>query len=592
MPNGDTVTIQMPDGRVLTGPKANLPLALKMGAKLYDPSKQATPSKGAGGQAKDFASSLWGQVNPVNLVKGAAQLTAHPITSYEQDAAQRAAILDKAKQSLSQKNYGAAAAQGLYGVVPFLGPQMEKAGEQIGGGEAAKGLGSSVGMGLVLSSPEILKGAGDLTKVATKGAARELFGVTDKDIQPIIEKSQSDVAKVEASHAEKVESIKQKTAAKIADVQEKKIAASKAEAAAETKKAALSTKKGPVYQRLTNMADEAQKNVQQVDTKVRVLENAKWNALKRQVGNTPVDWTPVQQAVTDAEKNILQGSPENIVLFRNVMKEGAGGAPGLADASVFRGRPGVDVKEFLSSIKDPVKRDQFIKEMQASGSMPAETGVPQEGATVTFDQARGFYTEFGQKIYGRELPGDVRRALRSVQDAIDDQTMKAVAKAGGKDAVMEYRQLKSDWRDYMQTFYDKDSPVRKLKEGKDPNDKLNPITGDEGQRAVDLLGKYRKLGADVQGLGKIRALYKTLRELPSSGGKRPGDVEAPKIPARPDIPPLDAEAARNLRLESAAKSYSHPPSRWEIMFPPLLGFRLGLKTLLQNESFRDWLAKP
>jgi hypothetical protein len=169
--------------------------------------------------------------------------------------------------------------------------------------------------------------------------------------------------------------------------------------------------------------------------------------------------------------------------------------------------------------------------------------------------------------------------------------VKSVAKAGGKDAVSEYQGLRSRWRDYMQAFYDKDSPIRKLKQGADPNDKLNPITGDEGERAISLLGKYRDIGADVQSLGKIRALYKSLKELPSGKGKMPADVEKPSIPDAPTNRALTLEESRRQKLEGAAKSYSHPPSRWELMFPPLHGYRLILKNLLQSKGFRDWLSK-
>src|SRR4029077_618428 len=125
-----------------------------------------------------------------------------------------------------------------------------------------------------------------------------------------------------------------------------KLSASKQKTSAETKQAALVTKRGSVYQRMTEMADKAQANVRDVDTKVRALENAKWNAFRRDVGNPNVDWAPVQQAVIDAEQNILQGSPEKIALFKNIMQEG-GGQPGVSEASVFKGGRGVDVKEFL-----------------------------------------------------------------------------------------------------------------------------------------------------------------------------------------------------------------------------------------------------
>jgi hypothetical protein len=428
----------------------------------------------------------------------------------------------------------------------------------------------------------------EVPNVSPKGVAREVMGVSDKDIAPAIKKSRETAIEDTGKHIDKTQAVKDAKAAEIAENQAKRIEASKAETAGKVK---ADTTRGP-YRRMAEMADTAQKNVQEIDKKVRAVEGAKWNALRRKVGNNPVDWTPVQQSVVDAEQKILQGSPENIAIFRNIMKEG-GGSSGLQDASVFRGSGGVDVKEFLSSIKDPVARNRFIEEMRAKGEdiSPDQTGIAKSGATVPLDTARGFYTEIGQQVYGRELPGDVRRALRSVQDTIDSQVQGTIRKAGGPEAVKEYSQLKENWRDYMETFYDRDSPIRKLKEGADPNDKLHPIVGDEGARAIKMLGKYKQYGADVQTLGKTRALFKAAKELMGGGGKMPGPVEKPALPEPPSTTVLSPEDARRAKLQQAAQSYAKPPSRWELMFPPLLAYRLGLKRALQNPRVVEWLSK-
>jgi hypothetical protein len=592
MPDQDTVQVQMPDGRILTGPRKNLSIAIQMGGKVYDPSKapkpkeEGTATKVARGATLGAFSGLGipETQNPIaDIGKGlesqGKEQASHPIR-----AALEGGTIGPLMQAVS-------VGKSIYGA----GKEAVSGARSGDPEQAAHGASSALTQLLMMKGitkiPDVAAGRSEVG-AAGKSLTREFMGVADKDVQPIIEKSKTDVAKAEATHAQKVEAIKQKTADKIADVQARKVEASKATTAAETKQAALITKKGPVYQRITDMADEAQANVREVDKKVRALEGARWNAFERKIDHPVVDWEPVQQAVAEAEDTMLKGSPENIAIFKSIMKEGDGPA-GLDDASVFRGRGGgVDVKEFLSSIKDPAKRQQFIRDMQARGEDIGEGGsVPKEGATVPFQTARGFATEFNEKIYGRDLPSDVRRALRYVQDANDRQIVKAVAQAGGKDAVAEYQGLRSRWRDYMKAFYDKDSPIRKLKQGADPNDKLNPITGDEGERAISLFGKYRDLGADVQALGKIRALQKSLKELPSGKGKIPAGVEKPKIPDAPTTRALTLEEARRQKLEGAAKTYSHPPSRWELMFPPLHGYRLILKNLLQSKGFRDWLSK-
>lgn len=107
--------------------------------------------------AKDFASGLWQQVNPVSGIKGAAQLTAHPIQTYMADASNRQQILDQAEKDFKAGNYGSGVAHSLYGIIPFLGPQMNEAGTNIGNGQVAKGLGQSIGLGLATAGPAAMK---------------------------------------------------------------------------------------------------------------------------------------------------------------------------------------------------------------------------------------------------------------------------------------------------------------------------------------------------------------------------------------------------------------------------------------------------
>ena len=122
--------------------------------------------------ATDFAKGVWQQVNPVSGIKGAAQLAAHPIQTYTADASNRQELLNKAETEFKSGNYSAGMAHALYGIIPFLGPQMSQAGEDIQQGRVASGLGKSTGIGLNLSTPAIIKGAGDLAEAAIpKGLA-------------------------------------------------------------------------------------------------------------------------------------------------------------------------------------------------------------------------------------------------------------------------------------------------------------------------------------------------------------------------------------------------------------------------------------
>lgn len=100
-----------------------------------------------------FAQGLWSKVNPSSAVQGAAQLAAHPLATYTTDAGQRQAILDNAEKDFKSGDYASGVARALYGIIPFLGPQMEQAGEHIQQGQVARGIGESTGLGLGVSAP-------------------------------------------------------------------------------------------------------------------------------------------------------------------------------------------------------------------------------------------------------------------------------------------------------------------------------------------------------------------------------------------------------------------------------------------------------
>jgi hypothetical protein len=593
MANGDDkVKVTMPDGSTWNIPKSKLPAAQARGAKPLEVAPTAQPEStlakvGRGAALGTFAGLGLPEVQKTKDFPGALvkSLLPHDLSELDPTFGPLVKLIRGIQGGVVAP--GKEVVQGIQQKDPEM---IAHGGAQLTTEAAMALLGKEKGVEI-----------GEAIAKVPKRAAREMMGLSDKDIAPQIAESHEKVNQAHqkfqeqlAEHAEKVDQATKKVSDKIADVQQKKIQASARETAAETKQAALTTKRGPVRQRIENMGEAASENVQLVDKKVRALEGAKWNEFTKGLKGAQVDWTPSQKAVVDAQQNILGGVPENITIFNQILKET--GDDILADASVFKGGGtprGVDVKDFMRTM-DPKAQARLLQELKDEGIPPLETGAPVEGIKIPIDKARAFYTKLGQKIASVDMPNNVTRALRYVQDAGDAEITRTIAKTGGKEAVQTYRQLKSNWRDYMNTFYDKDSPVRKLKEGKDPNDRLNPIVGDEGERAIALLGKYRSLGADVQALGKIRATFKALKELPASGGKAPtGQIEAPKIPKPPEAPtekPLTAEQARREKMASEAKSRAHAPTRWEIMFPPLLAYKMAIKKAMQSPRITDWLA--
>lgn len=104
----------------------------------------------------DFGKELWNQISPVAGIKGAAQLTSHPIDTLKSDANARQQIYQSAEDAFKKGNYTEGAAHLLYAAIPFVGPQMNQAANNFLQGNTAKGLGASVGMGLAMAAPQAI----------------------------------------------------------------------------------------------------------------------------------------------------------------------------------------------------------------------------------------------------------------------------------------------------------------------------------------------------------------------------------------------------------------------------------------------------
>ena len=369
----------------------------------------------------------------------------------------------------------------------------------------------------------------------------------------------------EAAYRTKVEHAKDEYARKVAENEAKKVAASAKETGAETRRKTLTQqpRSGPVYQRLKGMADQVGDSVTKLDKTVRAAYNARYNAFRQAMGDAEGNLEPVQQAIVDAQDTILKGSPENIAIFKNLLKEGED--PLLSQASVFKGASrGIDVKEVLSGLRSEGERNRFLKGLQAQ-DIPIEGPEPgpKEGATIPIDELQGYSTELGDKLYGSSsLSGDVRRALKYVKDAADKEIMR-VADSRGQGAIK--RQLDRDWAQYMGDFYDSDGALHKLKNAINSDSRISMLSGGEGSRVVEEMGNYARFDPQVGLVGRIRSLVKQLRELPSTPGTMPGDVERPSFPTRPktrgvpespDRTPFSSQAYRREHIEKLSENLS------------------------------------
>lgn len=145
--------------------------APKIDFSQYEEKKPAAPATTAE-KVRHGLKEFGEQVNPVSALKGINQLFYHPIDTYKADSEQRAAILQKGKEAYEKGNYTEAAAHFMYGMIPFAGPNLERSGEQFQQGDIAGGIGSSLGQGVAMAAPEVIKGMG---LPAAKGVAERLY---------------------------------------------------------------------------------------------------------------------------------------------------------------------------------------------------------------------------------------------------------------------------------------------------------------------------------------------------------------------------------------------------------------------------------
>lgn len=116
----------------------------------------ANPQSDSGAISR-FVTEAARQLNPITAVQGMKQAAAHPIDTLKADADNRQQVYDQAEKSFKQGDYVGGAAHLLYSFVPFIGPQLDEAGQKMQQGNIAGGLGQSIGLGTALAVPGAIK---------------------------------------------------------------------------------------------------------------------------------------------------------------------------------------------------------------------------------------------------------------------------------------------------------------------------------------------------------------------------------------------------------------------------------------------------
>lgn len=123
-----------------------------------------------------FMSGAWENLNPVAAVEGVAHAAMHPIETGRNILGAAKEQLGKAKEDYRQGHYSEMLGHGAAAALPLVGPAAAKAGEAIGAGDVAGGLGQGAGLIGSILAPEI---AGK----AVKGTGRAMSGGAERIIE-------------------------------------------------------------------------------------------------------------------------------------------------------------------------------------------------------------------------------------------------------------------------------------------------------------------------------------------------------------------------------------------------------------------------
>lgn len=143
-----TYRVKLSDGRefdVATegGPPSEQDVLASLGGR---PSAPAPPPGPSGSALGRFASNAAEMLNPVAAVEGVYNAVTSPVQTGKAIIAGQRNQLDKARQAFKDGRYSEMVGHGAAAALPMVGPLAADAGEQIGAGDVAGGLGKAAGL--------------------------------------------------------------------------------------------------------------------------------------------------------------------------------------------------------------------------------------------------------------------------------------------------------------------------------------------------------------------------------------------------------------------------------------------------------------
>lgn len=249
-------------------------------------------------------------------------------------------------------------------------------------------------------------------------------------------------------------------------------------------------------------------DVVDLDKKLRKEGNDKYTDVRKKIGDDP--GVPTQQLADAAKQaqSMLKGAPESIRQFNDLMRKGADEGEGAMVNGMM-----------------PQEGTGLYKLMQ-------EQGLIGEAETLPFDQLQGYSSELGRKLAEGGLPGDVYQAVKFLKEKVDAAKSEVANRHG---AGLDLQAADGFWNKYLDTFYDKDSPVANVRRRvgvMDPEFYSEPFT--KGKSAG--VGAAKLRGIPTQYGDAVNAVADATERL----RKAYSDRGAMKIPSEKPVPTAPA----------------------------------------------------
>lgn len=471
MPNGDdTVQIQMPDGRVLTGPKSNLPMALKMGAKLYDPSKKqpgAEPTgavaalKELGSGAVSFGKSMLDPRVPV-IGKSTIDRSGAKIDPDSMAGSFLSGLPEegqKARDAWKRGDVLGAAGHGVASVVPGVGPIASRSAEKFEKGD--------IGGGLVMGGAALL-GAKQMRDAVKAPAARPSV------VDPV----------VTGQKATKIGNAAMQTILNLGPSKERMETLQEADAlSTKSKLAALDQKvkadAGGLMQKVSQAVDQ---KMPQGSIEGNVIAKGIRDGLSSYVEAKQLRSSlpsSLQKIIGEAEGS----SPSTKTAVRLTNNEQQ-----TLNVLTREGIKGEDLRSALVNMQYAPKQIDAMMQVTEAGSGAAKW---------TFERAKQLRTELAEELFGGgadNYPGVVRKVMHNAWGSLTKALDTAADSANVGD---DWSRAREKYSSYMRDFYGtyergkyNASPLNQALQGDTAQDIMDPLSGKTAQKARDILRKY------------------------------------------------------------------------------------------------------